>query len=263
MDNAHMLKEYYISEIHNQEEKSICARAVLESLPDWFGNKKALEEYVKGVRDLPFWAALDGEKKFLGFFSVRIHYGHTGDIYVCGVRPECHRMGVGKALYDRAEQYFLKKGCKYAMVETLSEKADYAPYEKTRLFYESVGFVPLATLTGMWDENNPCLIMVKYLSLQSLAAGMNRRFPEGNEPYQIVTRILEECGEVANEVNRLEGSGTKVLRRGAGSKKELAGEVRDALNALNQLCLYYGAHRELDQAIDQSLQSLRQEGYID
>ena len=150
--------------IESEEQKSSYARSVLESLPDWFGNKESLEEYVEKVQEFPFWAALDGEGKCLGFFSVRIHYGHTGDIYVCGVHPQCHRMGIGRALYDVAEQYFLECGCKYAMVETLSDKVAYAPYEKTRMFYESVGFDPLITLTEMWDEDNPCLIMVKCLA---------------------------------------------------------------------------------------------------
>ncbi len=163
MSNASILKTYQIMEIHEQDEKSAHAKAVLETLPDWFGNQEALEGYVKGVRDLPFWAALDEAGDCLGFFGVRIHYGHTGDIYVCGVRPECHRMGVGRALYKEVERFFLEKGCKYAMVETLSEKANYAPYEKTRLFYESVGFEPLITLTEMWDAENPCLIMIKSL----------------------------------------------------------------------------------------------------
>lgn len=165
MDSAYRLKEYHILEIQNQEEKSAYAKTVLESLPEWFGNKEALEDYVKGVRDLPFWAAMDGKGNCLGFYSVRIHYGHTGDIYVCGVRKDCHRMGVGKALYGQVERFFLEKGCKYAMVETLSEKANYAPYEKTRLFYESVGFELLITLTEMWDAENPCLIMIKSLSM--------------------------------------------------------------------------------------------------
>lgn len=159
-----MKKDYHILEIENVEQKSTHARSVLESLPDWFGNKASLEEYVEGVRELPFWAAMDEEGKCLGFFSVRIHYGHTGDIYVCGVRPECHRKGIGRTLYGVVEQYFLETGCKYAMVETLSDRVDYAPYEKTRMFYESVGFEPLITLTEMWDENNPCLIMVKPLA---------------------------------------------------------------------------------------------------
>ena len=40
--------------------------------------------------------------------------------------------------------------------------------------------------------------------LEQLAIGMNHRFPEGNDAFQITTRLLEECGEVAKEVNRLE-----------------------------------------------------------
>lgn len=158
-----MTKNYHITEIQEQQKKSIYTREVLESLPEWFGNKASLEEYVEKVQELPFWAALDREGQMPGVFSVRLHYGHTGDIYVCGVRPECHRMGIGKALYGEAERFFQEKGCKYAMVETLSDMVDYMPYEKTRHFYESMGFEPLITLTEMWDENNPCLIMVKIL----------------------------------------------------------------------------------------------------
>lgn len=55
-----MGKEYRILEIQDQDKKSTWAREVLESLPDWFGNREALEEYVEGVRSLPFWAALTG-----------------------------------------------------------------------------------------------------------------------------------------------------------------------------------------------------------
>ena len=46
--------------------------------------------------------------------------------------------------------------------------------------------------------------------LFELAKLYTRQFPAGNEPYQIVTRILEECGEVAAEVNHFEKSGVKV-----------------------------------------------------
>lgn len=41
----------------------------------------------------------------------------------------------------------------------------YLQFEKRkRGFYKSVGFKPLITLTEMWDEENPCLIMVKSLA---------------------------------------------------------------------------------------------------
>ncbi|WP_312372521.1 hypothetical protein [Lachnoclostridium sp.] len=29
----------------------------------------------------------------------------------------------------------------------------------------------------------------------------NKRFPKGVEPFQMATRLLEECGEVAKEIN--------------------------------------------------------------
>ena len=98
--------------------------------------------------------------------------------------------------------------------------------------------------------------------LKKLAEGMNKRFPEGNQAYQIVTRVLEECGEVAKEVNRLENSGTKVLRHGKGTKEALAFEIKDAMNALMQLAIYYDAVEDVESAIEKSLNQLEQEGYI-
>ena len=71
---------------------------------------------------------------------------------------------MGRALYQAAEEYFIQQGCAYAMVKTLSEQADFEPYEKTRAFYRGIGFEPLVTLTEMWDEENPCLIMLKPLA---------------------------------------------------------------------------------------------------
>jgi len=97
----------------------------------------------------------------------------------------------------------------------------------------------------------------------TLAKGMTKRFPNGNEPYQIMTRLLEECGEVAKEVNHFENSGTKALRHGEPSKEKLAGEVKDVLNALMQLVLYYEIEEELEAAVRKSIGQLSEEGYID
>lgn len=99
--------------------------------------------------------------------------------------------------------------------------------------------------------------------LKTLAEGMNKRFPEGNQAYQITTRLLEECGEVAKEVNRFENSGTKTLRHGKGSKEDLASEIKDAMNALMQLALFYDAVDEVEEMIQKSIAQLRGEGYID
>ena len=158
-----MIKDIHIIEIQSRDKKSSYAKEILEMLPKWFGNKQALDEYVEKVKNLPFFAAFNDADQCIGFFSVKIHYQHTGDIFVCGVHPEYQHNGVGKALYRAVENYFIQNGCKYAIVKTLSDTVDFEPYAQTRKFYRSIGFEPLITLTEMWDEKNPCLIMFKSL----------------------------------------------------------------------------------------------------
>lgn len=36
--------------------------------------------------------------------------------------------------------------------------------------------------------------------LYKMVEGYFKRFPKGIEPFQMVTRLLEECGEIASEV---------------------------------------------------------------
>lgn len=150
-----------IVEIKDSCKKSKYAEEILRCLPEWFGNENALLDYVKGVAPLPFWIALNDDEKCIGFISMKIHYSHTGDIYVFGVLPEYHRKGVGRLLLAKAEEYCKSNNCKYIIVKTLSDTVEYEPYERTRKFYKNVGFEELITLTEMWDEQNPCLIMIK------------------------------------------------------------------------------------------------------
>lgn len=98
--------------------------------------------------------------------------------------------------------------------------------------------------------------------LYLLAKGYSARFPNGNEPYQIVSRILEECGEVASEVNHFEKSGIKMLKHGEPDKQHMADEIKQAINALVQLAQYYGIENELEASIDRSLEKMRNEGLI-
>lgn len=147
--------------IDDPEKKSQYAESILRALPEWFGDENSLCEYVEKVSEYPFWAAFNEYSECMGFLSVKIHYGHTGDIYVCGVIPEYHRKGIGRKLFSAADEFFINSGCQYVIVKTLSDKAQYEPYELTRAFYLRLGFEPLITLTEVWDENNPCLIMIK------------------------------------------------------------------------------------------------------
>ncbi len=46
-------------------------------------------------------------------------------------------------------------------VKTLGPSHPDEHYARTRRFYESRGFRPLEEIDSIWDETNPCLIMVK------------------------------------------------------------------------------------------------------
>ena len=45
----------------------------------------------------------------------------------------------------------------------LDESRESKSYEKTRLFYLAMGFKPLEVFKTLWDEDNPCLFMVKHI----------------------------------------------------------------------------------------------------
>jgi len=90
----------------------------------------------------------------------------------------------------------------------------------------------------------------------------NKRFPDGVKPYQMATRLLEECGEVAAEINLWENSGLKRQKRGEPSKESLANELRQAMLELFKIAVYYSVERELEASIDKSLENSRREGLI-
>lgn len=91
----------------------------------------------------------------------------------------------------------------------------------------------------------------------------NKRFPNGVEPFQMATRLLEECGEVAAEINHWQGSGLKRQKRGEPSKEALANELRQSMVELFKIAVYYSVEKELEESINQSLQRSKEEGLID
>jgi ribosomal protein S18 acetylase RimI-like enzyme len=152
--------EHKIVEIKDNKNKAEYTNIILRKLPEWFGNEESLQKYVNTVNKYPFWTVFD-EDNCIGFISGKIHYNRTGDIYVCGIDPTYQGKGIGTLLYKELEKYFIGNGCEYVIVKTLSEIVEYKPYLETKKFYLKMGFKELLTLTEMWDEENPCLIMIK------------------------------------------------------------------------------------------------------
>lgn len=134
--------------------------AILRALPEWFGIEAATVQYIRDVDELPtFVAFVDG--RAVGFMTVKQHFPQAAELYVLGVLPEMHHRGVGRALLARVEAYLREQGVEYLQVKTLNATHPDPGYTKTRLFYEAMGFTPLEEFKTMWDEANPCLLMVK------------------------------------------------------------------------------------------------------
>jgi len=99
--------------------------------------------------------------------------------------------------------------------------------------------------------------------LKIISVGLSRRFPDHNEPFQIMTRLLEECGELAEQVNHFEGTGVKLEKYGQPDKAKLAKEVQDVLRCALQITQYYGIEQELAVSIENSYQRLKAEGFVE
>lgn len=136
--------------------------AILRALPQWFGMEQSIINYGIDISRMPtFVARVD--MATLGFLTLKVNTVYAAEIWVMGVRPEHHRQGIGQALLVMAEQYLCQQGVEYLQVKTISARDDSPNYAKTRSFYEAVGFRPLEEMIELWSEENPCLMMIKWI----------------------------------------------------------------------------------------------------
>ena len=151
----------YVTQISVADRKRTIAREVLEDLPEWFGIPESREEYIRESANLPFFAAMEGAE-VLGFMSMKETSSFTCEIYVTGVKKRVHRCGAGRTLFSAFETYGREHGYRLIQVKTIAP-GYYPEYDATVAFYRNIGFLPLEILPTLWDENNPCLILVKPL----------------------------------------------------------------------------------------------------
>lgn len=79
----------------------------------------------------------------------------------------------------------------------------------------------------------------------------------------MMTRLLEECGELAQMVNHFEGTGIKHQKYGEPDRSKMAKEIMDLLRCGLQVALYYGLEGELENQINKSYEKMRAEGLIE
>ncbi len=99
--------------------------------------------------------------------------------------------------------------------------------------------------------------------LYKIAEGLNHRFNDGDDPFYIVTRLAEECGEVASQVSHFERKGVKTLKLGTPDRAAFAKELQDVMRAVVQLAIHYELKEELAASIEKSYQEIVILGLID
>ena len=149
-----------IEVVENKEEKTRVTLEIMNALPEWFSPPEDIERKSMLHREYPFLAVYDDER-VIGFAAIKRHNGYTAEIYNFGILREYHRNGIGHRLMETCTEYCKKQGYLFLTVKTLDESAEYEPYDGTRAFYRKEGFYPLEVFTCVWDEENPCLFLVK------------------------------------------------------------------------------------------------------
>lgn len=151
---------FTVEEISTEKNK-VC-EDILKSLPDWFGIESAIIAYVNAVHSMPMLAA-KSKNRIVGFLALQTHFSETAEIHVMGVLPEYHRQGVGRLLIQAAQNYLVARSYRLLSVKTLSASRPNPEYDRTRQFYLNVGFFPVEEFKTLWNDNNPCLFLVKPL----------------------------------------------------------------------------------------------------
>ncbi len=130
--------------------------SLAKALPQWF-SEKGIKEI---AQDLGYECLLIAEEnsEIAGFLSYYTYNG-VGHLAWIGVLPEHHRKGIGTKLVHEFERRMSADRIQVLELKTLSDSEEHEPYERTRRFYERMGFRPLVSHNSeAWmarPERNP------------------------------------------------------------------------------------------------------------
>ena len=150
-----------INVLDNKDEKQKITRTILEALPEWFEVEESRETYIKESRDEIMVAAFEDDEP-AGFLCLKQTGKDTVELAVMGVLKKFHRKGIGRSLFEKAREIAKDQGYSFMQVKTV-KMGMYEDYDRTNLFYLSLGFKELEVFPLYWDEANPCQIYVMSL----------------------------------------------------------------------------------------------------
>lgn len=149
-----------IQKVEDSELKARIVDEVLLDLPEWFGLEDSRQEYIKEARDLALWCAYKDQES-VAFATLSSTSEDCGEIHCMGVKKAYHGQGIGRQLVESLEK---EAGQQFSILQVKTvDEGHYKEYDSTIQFYKRVGFKKLEVFPDLWDEWNPCLVMVKML----------------------------------------------------------------------------------------------------
>ena len=150
-----------IKEVKDEEQKMAVVAEVLKDLPEWFGIPESTQAYIEGAKDLKVWTAFQ-ESNLLGFVSLSYSSEDCAEIDCLGVKKSFQGQGIGRELITTIEREAVKQ-VDYLQVKTVAEGLN-KDYDRTNVFYRSLGFKKLEIFPQLWDLKNPCQILIKKIN---------------------------------------------------------------------------------------------------
>ena len=149
---------FVIEAVKDKDQKMAVVDEVLKDLPEWFGIPESTQAYTEGAKDLQVWAAFQ-ESDLLGFVSLSYSSEDCAEIDCLGVKKAHQGRGIGSQLLATLESEARKK-VDFLQVKTVTEGSN-KDYDRTNIFYRSLGFKKLEIFPQLWGPQNPCQILIK------------------------------------------------------------------------------------------------------
>ena len=152
---------FVIEEVMNEAQKMAVVAEVLHDLPEWFGIPESTQAYIEGAKDLRVWVAYQ-ESDVVGFISLSYSSEDCAEIDCLGVKKAYQGKGIGSQLLATLESE-ARKNVDYLQLKTVAEGSN-KDYDRTNVFYRSLGFKKLEIFPQLWDSQNPCQILIKKIN---------------------------------------------------------------------------------------------------
>src|SRR5262245_58713099 len=145
------------------QDAARCAE-IVAGLPDFFTDDVP-DKVQRDLREHGGWV-IDDAADVVGFVIVERRGTRAAEILWAAVAADRRGRGLGSRLIDHALAELSAGGVQIVEVKTLDPSADYAPYDATRAFWISHGFVQFDMIDPLpgWPPGNPAALLAVALA---------------------------------------------------------------------------------------------------